>query len=151
MLSQKLAKGLGILAVLAAIVAACAPVPAPSAAPVVTHETQASLERDPDVPELPFADNPDPAQCGIPIRWGVDDPAYLSGYYEGELVQPEVFLYNSHLRLSIAGAAPTGAAVRVLLFQGNPTLDYYVVETLNLEPSQEGWVPAPFLQFQPPE
>ena len=142
---------MGILAALALIIAACAAVPAPSAAPVITHEAQAALERDPDVPHLPFADNPDPTQCGIPIEWGLDDPAFLSGYHEGELIQPEVLLYDSHLRLRITGTAATGASVRILLFQENPTLDYYMVETLDLEPSQKGWVPAPFLLFEPPE
>ena len=27
-------------------------------------------QRDANVPELPFPDNPDPNQCGIPTRWG---------------------------------------------------------------------------------
>jgi hypothetical protein len=117
---------------------------------VVTHDVQELLARDPDVPELPFPDNPDPTQCGIPIQWGLEDPAFLNGYYEGELIQPEVLLYDSHLRLSITGAAPTGTPVRILLYQQNPVIDYYLVESLDLAPVQKGWVPAPLIQFEPP-
>jgi hypothetical protein len=126
-------------------------VTAPPATRVVSHETEALLKRDADVPNLPFADNPDPTQCGIPIQWGLDDPAFLSGYYEGRLIQPEVFLYDSHLRLSITGAAPTGSRVRILLYQQNPVLDFYMVESLDLDSPQKGWLPAPFIQFEAPE
>ena len=144
-------KATGVLAVFLVLMLACAPAPAPSAVPVSTHETQLSLKRDSDVPHLPFADNPDPTQCGIPVQWGLDDPAFLSGYYEGELIQQEVLLYESHLRLSITGAAPTDSAVRVILFQENPGLDYYMVETLDMDPNQTGWEPSPFLQFEAQE
>ncbi len=102
--------------------------------------------RDPDVPDLPFEDNPDPEQCGIPVQWGSDGQAWLSGMYEGELIQPTVFLYDSHLRQSVAGSAPHGAAVQVVLFQENPVLDYYFVKVAG---EAEGWVPAPFLSFDP--
>ena len=50
------------------------------------------LERDADVPELPFEDNPDPTLCGIPEPWGEAGRAWLTGVYEGELIQPEVLL-----------------------------------------------------------
>ena len=56
----------------------------------------------------------------------------------------------SHLRQSGAGAAPFGTTVRILLYQQNPRLDFYLVETIDLDPAQQGWVPAPFLQFEPP-
>jgi hypothetical protein len=108
------------------------------------------VERDPDVPELPFADNPDPALCGIPQPWGNSEPAYLNGIYEGKLVQPAVFLYDSHLRRKIQAQAPHGAQVKILLTQSNPTLDYYLVKVDGAEPPNEGWVPAPFLVFEPP-
>ena len=32
--------------------------------------TEDTLVRAADVPALPFADNPDPTQCGIPTAWG---------------------------------------------------------------------------------
>ena len=101
------------------------------------------------MPELPLADNPDPTQCGIPIDWEVDEPAYLSGLYEGELVQPTVLLYDSHLRFNITASAPHGAEVQVLLYQQNPVIDYYLVKIIGAEPPNEGWVPAPFLSFEP--
>jgi len=120
------------------------------AAPVEKASDGVEVERDPDVPELPFADNLDPALCGIPQPWGSDEPAYLSGIYEGKLVQPTVFLYDSHLRRKIQAKAPHGAKVKILLAQSNPTLDYYLVKVEGAEPPNEGWVPAPFLLFEPP-
>jgi hypothetical protein len=117
--------------------------------PVVVYGSELQVERQPDVPELPFPDNPDPTQCGIPIRWGNEVPASLSGYYEGELVQPTVYLYDSHLRQSVSGAAPSGTQVHIVLYQQNPALDFYLVETVGVAPLQKGWVPAPFLVFEP--
>jgi len=106
------------------------------------------LARDPDVPDLPFPDNPDPSQCGIPINWGTDEHVWVSGYYQGKLVQPLVYLYDSHLRLSVAGVVPDGTKVKIILYQQNPTLDYYLVETVDLDTPQEGWIPSPFLSFE---
>lgn len=106
------------------------------------------IERDPDVPNLPFDDNPDPAQCGIPVQWGDNGQAWLSGVWEGELIQPEVLVYDSHLRTSVTGSAPHGTLVEIVLFQENPVLDYYFVRIPG-ETVQEGWVPEPFLAFEP--
>lgn len=103
------------------------------------------------MPDLPFADNPDPTQCGILTRWGKDDPAWLTGYYEGEFVQPIIYLYDSHLRNVVAGLAPHGSRVRIILFQQNSQLNYYLVRTIDSEPPQEGWLPEPFLFFDPIE
>jgi hypothetical protein len=111
--------------------------------PLATQGQRAS-----NVPDLPFPDNPDPNLCGIPVKWGKEDPAWLSGYYRGNLIEPIVYLYDSHLRNEITGEAPSGAAVRILLFQHNPKLDFYMVETIGVNPKQTGWVPAPFLSFQ---
>jgi len=108
------------------------------------HDTV--LARDPDVPELPFDDNLDPSTCGIPVAWGLDDPAWLTGEWDGELVQPDVLLYDSHARVSITGQAPHGAEVRIVMYQENPVLDYYLVETP--DGTTSGWVPAPFVSFE---
>lgn len=124
--------------------------PQPTITPTIENE-QGVFIRDPDVPDLPFEDNPDPAACGIPVNWGDDAPAWLTGHYQGKLIQPTVFLYDSHLRLSIKGQAPSGSRVRVILFQENPVLDYFLVETIDHQPKQQGWVPAPFLSFEPVE
>lgn len=113
-----------------------------------TYAAQLAALRDPAVPELPFPDNPDPSQCGIPSRWGQEDLAWLTGLYEGQMVQEEVLLYDSHLRLKITASAPHGSQVRVLLFQQNPVIDYYLVKVAGAEPPNEGWVPAPFLSFE---
>jgi len=104
--------------------------------------------RDPDVPELPFEDNPDPDACGIPRPWGDGGQAWLTGMWDGELVEPHVLLYESHLRYSITGRSAHGSEVRIVLYQENPTLDYYFVEVVD-DPTQQGWVPAPFLSFDP--
>lgn len=112
-------------------------------APLSAAELQAM-----SAPALPFPDNPYPNECGIPTPWGLDDPAWLSGAYDNELVQPVVLLYDSHSRNRVVGAAPHGAEVRIKLAQSNPTLNFYLVETINVEPQQEGWVPEPFLQLE---
>jgi hypothetical protein len=104
--------------------------------------------RDANVPELPFADNPDPTVCGIPVQWGSDTPAFLTGIYEGEMLQSEVLLYDSHQRFSLTGSAPHGTPVEILLYQENPVLDFYLVKTMGSDP-QEGWIPSPFLSFDP--
>ena len=104
-----------------------------------------------EIPDLPFEDNPDPEACGIPQRVGSDDTAWLHGEYQGELIEPVVHLYDSHLRNEITGRAPSGTQVEVILFQDNPVLDYYMVEaTLDDGSMQKGWVPAPFLSFERP-
>jgi hypothetical protein len=107
------------------------------------------VQRDADVPELPFPDNPDPSQCGIPTPWG-NYPGWLNGEYQGQLVQPTVLLYDSHQRLHVTGAVPTGTHVQVELYQSNPVLDFYYVRADLPNGQQKGWVPAPFLRLTPP-
>ncbi len=122
---------------------------APTEDTLAKQTVEYDIERDPDVPSLPFDDNPDPAQCGIPVQWGgSNSTAWLSGEWEGELIQPDVLVYDSHLRVSVTGGAPHGTEVTIVLYQENHVLDYYFVR-LSGEPAQEGWVPAPFLSFEP--
>lgn len=110
-------------------------------------EGEVPVGRSPDVPDLPFADNPDPTKCGIPVAWrGQDSRAWLTGVWEGELVQPDVLLYDGHLRLGIKGSAPHGAEVEIVLYQSNPVVDYYMVEVVGAD-RVRGWVPAPFLSM----
>lgn len=118
------------------------------AVPSSTAEGAVPAGRSPEVPDLPFDDNPDPEECGIPVQWTGQETAWLSGLYEGELIQEEVLLYDSHLRLDIAGSGAHGSEVRVILFQPNPVLDYYLVDLPDQVP---GWIPAPFLSFEPIE
>jgi len=140
-----------ILAVIAAagvaiLVISLRPDPSTVAAGPSAEEVLQS--RDPDVPALPFGDNPDPNQCGIPVQWGANGQAWLTGEYQGELIQPIVLLYDSHLRQSVVASAPHGSEVEIVLFQENPVLDYYFVKIPGEQP-QEGWIPAPFLSFEP--
>ena len=116
---------------------------------LVSKPLPTSIERDADVPELPFPDNPDPNACGIPSPMG-DYAGWVNGVYQGEVVEPTVFLYDSHVRTHVTGALPSGTAVHVELYQNNPVLDFYYVQADTPAGSQKGWVPAPFLQFNPP-
>lgn len=104
------------------------------------------------IPLLPYADNPDPALCGIPTPYGTrNNAAWLNGVYEGDLIQPVVYLYRDHLRDEITAIAPHGTPVEVVLFQANPELDYYMVRIPSApEGQREGWVPAPLLSFEAP-
>ena len=108
------------------------------------------VERDADIPDLPFIDNPNPLLCGIPEVWKEKTPAWISGQYQGELIQKEVLLYDSHFRKSIVGRIKSGLEIEILLVQINPELNYYLVRSIGLEPVQEGWVPAPFVSFNQP-
>ncbi len=102
-------------------------------------------------PALPFADNPDPNACGIPVRWLSSAPAWVTGAYEGRLVQPVVYLHDSHLRRAVIGQIPHGGRIEISLSQSNPVLNYYRVRSLDLSPAQEGWIPAPFVSFEQPD
>lgn len=117
---------------------------ATAAAPVA-----AIAQRDANVPELPFPDNPDPNQCGIPALFG-GGAGWVNGIYAGNLVEPTVFLYDSHERLHVTGAVPSGTQVQVELYQPNPVLDFYYVRAEMADGPQHGWVPAPFLQLDQP-
>lgn len=97
------------------------------------------------VPPLPFAENYDPSQCGIPTPFGDATPHTVTGTVDGVEIQPIVYLYDSHLRSKITGQVYPGAQVEVQFFQSNPLLNYYLVRTVNVEPAQSGWLPAPFL------
>ncbi|MEJ2290397.1 MAG: hypothetical protein P8Y05_01625 [Deinococcales bacterium] len=97
------------------------------------------------VPPLPFPSHDDPSLCGIPQPMGTGVTATLDGHYQGNLVEPTVYLYDSHLRNAVTGEAPSGTHVQVLYYQSNPILDYYMVRVPTAHGSFEGWVPAPFL------
>lgn len=91
---------------------------------------QAATPNEP-VPSLPFPDQQDPSVCGIPTVWGSNQPGWLDGHYRGTLWQPRVFLYEGHARQKVVGSAPTGSRVKILLYQANPVLSFYLVRTLN--------------------
>lgn len=123
------------------------PVP-PTPAPA-TSAAEIAPQRDADVPDLPFPDNPDPNACGIPAPYG-GGIAWLTGVYQGQMIEQTVLLYDSHERLHIMAALPSGTPVQVQLYQANPVLDFYYVQSETPSGVQKGWVPAPFLQFSPP-
>lgn len=150
--------GVMMIAVLLAACSTAAPTPTARPAGVATHPpldptyaARIAAQRSPDVPDLPFPDNPDPSKCGIPIEWGENGQAWLTGRYQDEMVQPVVFLYDSHLRFNVATKAPHGSEVQVLLYQENPVTDYYFVKIKGAGQPNEGWVPGPFLSFAPVE
>ena len=140
------------LGVVLALVSACSSTGGTSIPPTPSTDSQAadlSLQRDADVPPLPFPDNPDPNACGIPAPYGAS-PGWITGVYQGQMIEPTVLLYDSHERLHITGAIVSGTPVQVELYQSNPVLDFYYVQADTPSGLQKGWVPAPFLQFTPP-
>ena len=52
--------------------------------------------RNPDVPDLPFPDNPDPTQCGIPAPWSGETQAWSS-----TAVQPVWSISNAPAMASV--------------------------------------------------
>lgn len=116
---------------------------------LIAAAEQVNIEREAGVPSLPFPDNSDPSLCGIPKPWVGDGAAYLTGMYEGQIIQSPVLLYDSHFRRKVVARAPHGAEVKILLSQSNPDLDYYLVKIVRADPPNEGWIPAPFLSFEP--
>jgi hypothetical protein len=142
--------GIGVVLVL--LVSACSSVATSTILPTPTPgttEAELELQRDADVPDLPFPDNPDPNACGIPTPYG-GSTAWLTGMYQGQMIEPTVFLYDSHERLHVTGSLASGTPVQVQLYQGNPVLDFYYVQSDTPNGPEKGWVPAPFLQFSPP-
>jgi hypothetical protein len=113
---------------------ATGPGPAAQAAPATS-----------DVPDLPFDDNPDPDQCGIPQPLGDGVRGTVTGRWQGEPLFADVHLYDSHLRAEVTGTVPDGSEVQVLMFQNNPVLNYWFVRWEGPEGAVEGWLPAPFL------
>jgi len=98
------------------------------------------------IPTFVFEDNPDPDQCGIPQPMGSGYTGTLHGSVDGEVVEPMVYLYDSHLRAEVRGQVRAGSVVEVVMVQLNPVLDYYFVRFRAADGrSVEGWVPAPFL------
>ena len=121
----------------------------PTPLPSEVTSPQAAIvapQRDADVPDLPFPDNPDPNACGIPTQWN-GEAAQIEGTFQGQLVQPTVYLYDSHERLHITGAVPSGTTVEVQLYQANPVLDFFYIRADTPAGPQTGWVPAPFLRL----
>lgn len=142
------------LALLLALSTACSGVGTSNTTPVtvgtsVSQPPTPSVERDADVPPLPFPDNPDPNACGLPAPMG-DYAGWVNGIYQGQMVEPSVLLYDSHERKHITGTVLSGTQVHVQLHQSNPVLDFYYVEADTPGGQQKGWVPAPFLEFNPP-
>ena len=138
--------------VLVLLASTCSSVATSTILPTPTPGTtgaELELQRDADVPDLPFPDNPDPNACGIPTPYG-GSTAWVTGMYQGQMIEPTVLLYDSHERLHTTGSVASGAPVQVQLYQGNPVLDFYYVQSDTPNGRQKGWVPAPFLQFSPP-
>jgi hypothetical protein len=100
------------------------------------------------VPELPFPNEQDPLLCGIPQTLGSGVPGVLDGHHEGVLVEPEIHLYDSHLRSKVVGHVPHDREVLVTMFQDNPVLNFYYVVAETKAGKVQGWVPEPYLEFE---
>jgi len=114
----------------------------------VSVSTAAPGDASTPVPELPFDDNPDPDQCGIPQPLGDAVRGTVDGSWQGETLFPDVHLYDSHLRSRVTGTIPTGTRVKVEMFQNNPVLNYWYVRWDGPDGTVQGWIPAPFLTVQ---
>lgn len=102
------------------------------------------------VPAFAFDDNPDPDQCGIPQPMGSGYSGTLHGTVDGALVEPRVYLYDSHLRSAVRGTLRAGSVVEVVMYQSNPVLDFFFVRFRGDDGrSVEGWVPAPLIDVHP--
>ena len=121
------------------------PTPLPSEV-TVSQAATVPPRRDADVPDLPFPDNPDPNACGIPTLWN-GEAAQIEGTFQGQLIEPTVYLYDSHERLHITGAVPSGTTVQVQMYQANPVLDFFYIRANTPAGPQTGWVPAPFVRL----
>lgn len=99
------------------------------------------------VPELPFPSEQDPLLCGLPQALGAGVTGRVDGYFRGELVEPEVHLYDSHLRRKVVGHLPNGALVIVTMFQDNPVLDFYFVTAETDAGTLKGWIPEEYLDL----
>jgi hypothetical protein len=106
----------------------------------------ASTDASTVVPELPFDDNPDPDQCGIPQPLGDGVTGVVTGSYDGRLWFEDVHLYDSHLRGAVTGTVPHGTSVQLVMFQNNPVLNYWLVRWEGAGGTVEGWAPDPFVR-----
>jgi hypothetical protein len=86
--------------------------------------------------------------CDIPTPLGSNILGERYGLHQGKLWQLRVLLYDSRAQKKVVGSAPNGSRVKILLYQANPVLGFYLVRTLNTGMVQEGWVPAPFLRLK---
>jgi len=99
------------------------------------------------VPELPFATNPNPDLCGIPVRMGDGFEGVLHAVFDGVVQEELVHLVDSHLRAEVTGHVPAGSVVELVLFQNNPELDFYFVRWHGPDGIEAGWVPAPYVEL----
>lgn len=97
-------------------------------------------------PNLPFPDNADASQCGLPTLLGNAYTGTLTGVYQGTLTEPQVRLYDSHARARVLAQIQAGTRVRALLLVAGPQLDYLLVRAVMDGKTLEGWVPAPYFQ-----
>lgn len=95
-------------------------------------------------PELPFTDNPDANQCGLPVQLNVR--GVLRGVYQGRMYEPQVRLYDSHARLKVVALVESGTPGRALLQVSGPRLNYLLVRVQVKGKTLEGWVPAPYFR-----
>ncbi len=101
-------------------------------------------------PALPFPDNADPRQCGIPTRLGDRYHGTLQGRYHEQLFEPLVRLYDSHSRTRVVATVKSGTpAYGVLLVTGRQ-LNYLLVKVTRDGRTVEGWVPQPYFRLDPP-
>ena len=100
-------------------------------------------------PPLPFVTNRDADHSGSQIEWSDDRHTWATGIYKGRVLGIAVYLYESPRRSRVVGQVLHRSRIQILRYQeGAP--GYYLVRSLEMDPIQEGWVPAPLVSFQRP-
>ena len=116
--------------------------PVSQAAPMVSQAVPQADAR----PALPFSDNLDLTQCGIPTVLGDEFTGELSGIYGGKLQEALVRLYDSHARAEVVARVWTSTPARAVLRVSGPQLSYLLVKLEVGGQSLEGWVPEPYFK-----
>ncbi len=100
-------------------------------------------------PPLPLVTKRDTDQSGSQIEWSDDRHTWATGIYKGRVLGIAVCLYDSPRRSRVVGQVLHRSRIQVLRHQeGAP--GYYLVRSLEMDPVQQGWLPAPLVTFQRP-
>ncbi|GHF65532.1 hypothetical protein HNQ07_004737 [Deinococcus metalli] len=69
-------------------------------------------------PALPFPDNPDANQCGLPVL--LNARGTVTGTYQGHVYEQVVRLYDSHARQHVVALVPRNTPAHALLMVSGP-------------------------------
>lgn len=96
-------------------------------------------------PVLPFSDNPDTNQCGLPVI--LNTRGTVTGTYQGRVYEQPVRLYDSHARQGVVALVPQNTPARALLLVSGPRLNHVLVQLRVNARTVEGWLPDPYFTY----